>query len=147
MSDFNKNLLSDLERRKEGILTHIENLRCSMVNSQKKYHDNLERILISDIQIQSCRSGDVVVTEHAINRFRERIATKRQKRLKRSIEIILTTVKSGVEIYPLNNVNRLIKNEFREARYLMLGNVIAVVEGRVVKTIYKNDEHCKRNFK
>jgi len=91
------------------------------------------------------KTNNIYITDHAKAKCIERfnISTKKTTHIRRVENIILEIVGCGVELKPKINVVKLINNNYKDARYFMFRNKIAVLDELRVVTVY---EYIKDNF-
>ena len=83
---------------------------------------------------------DLFITGHAHDRYMERFGgTNSIKSIKRRENTMRKAVAWGVEIKPVEEWRVLLKHKFKNVKYCLYRNIVAVVENGRVVTVYGYD--------
>jgi hypothetical protein len=84
-------------------------------------------------------TSDLVISNHAVRRWRERTGAKYSDDRVKSKMLALLAVAQRAELNPVNSVKALLNHDLEEADYYMASNFVFVIVGNTIKTVHGNE--------
>lgn len=90
----------------------------------------------------------IAVSDHAIDQHFKRFGgTPSERKRVSKANAIRKVVAFGIELKPKNNLMKLLNNKSVNAKYFMLGGIVAVYAQDTVVTVYKYDATKWRSWR